>query len=246
MFTAFAWTPTSTQQAKHTSSRTNVQSTTIDTTPLRLWLVGKQVTTKMVDSYGINKCFVAKTISDNIFKRIYGKSYRTDCTVPRSDLRYLQLLHYTLDGKIQIGEMICHKDIADDLIDIFRKLFEVRYPIESMRLIDNYDAQDEQSMEHNNTSCFNYRPIAGTKRLSSHSKGKAIDLNPLYNPYVKKRTNGTLHVSPTKGLPYTNREKDFKYKIDKDDIAYKLFTSHGFRWGGNWKSLKDYQHFEKP
>lgn len=143
------------------------------------------------------------------------------------------------------GEMICHKDIANDLIEIFRKLYDAHYPIERMQLIDDYDADDVTSMNHNNTSCFNYRAVAGSKKLSKHSMGKAVDINPLYNPYVKKRANGKTIVNPEKGRQYANRSKQFKYKIDRNDLAYRLFTQHGFTWGGGWRSLKDYQHFEK-
>ena len=209
------------------------------------WKAGTIVTLEAVNSYGLAQCFKASTISDNIYKRIYGKSYKPNCTIPRSELRYLRVLHYTLDGKIRLGEIVCHKDIARDLTDIFRQLFDAHYPIENIRLVDDYDADDERAMNANNTSCFNFRYVAGSKVLSNHSRGKAIDINPLYNPYVKRRTNGTTIINPKKGAPYADRSKHFNYKIDRNDLAYQLFTKHGFTWGGSWKSLKDYQHFEK-
>ena len=212
---------------------------------LEEWQVGKEVSAEDVRKYGTDRCFVSMPISDAVFGRIYGNSYKKDCRVLRSSLRYLHLLHYTEDGRIKLGEMICHKDIADDLTDIFRKLFEAKYPIENMQLIDNYGADDIRSMEHNNTTCFNYRTVAGSKKLSNHSLGKAVDINPLYNPYVKRRKDGTYKVSPEKGRLYADRTKTFKYKIDRNDLAYRLFKQHGFRWGGDYRSLKDYQHFEK-
>ena len=144
-----------------------------------------------------------------------------------------------------LGELVCNKAVAADFIDIFRTLYDARYPIERMVLIDNYNAQDDPSMEANNSSCFNFRFIAGTTTLSNHSMGMAIDINPLYNPYVKQRTNGTLYVSPESGRPYADRNRQFDYKIDHNDLCYKLFKQHGFTWGGDWTSLKDYQHFEK-
>lgn len=213
--------------------------------PLKEWKADTIVTMSEAERYGINRCFYSSDINDNIYKRIYGKSYKTYCTIPRSTLRYVRVLHYTLNGSIRTGEIVCHKDIASDLVDIFRQLFNAHYPIESIRLIDDYEANDERAMNANNTSCFNFRYVAGSKVLSNHSYGKAIDLNPLYNPYVKKRANGTVVVSPKSGTAYANRTKNFNYKIDRGDLAYKLFTQHGFSWGGNWKSLKDYQHFEK-
>lgn len=212
---------------------------------LEEWHAGAVVDGNTIKAYGIDRCFAQQNISDRLFARIHGKSFKTNCTVPRSDLRYLRLLHYTADGHTKLGEMICHKDIAADLVDIFRRLYEAHYPIESMRLIDDFAADDIKSMEHNNTSCFNFRVVAGSSKLSNHSRGKAVDLNPLYNPYVKRRANGTYKVSPEAGREYSDRSKNFKYKIDHNDLAYRLFVQHGFRWGGNYRSLKDYQHFEK-
>ena len=100
------------------------------------------------------------------------------------------------------------------------------------------------SMSDNNSSCFCFRNVDGTKSLSKHARGLAVDINTRYNPYVRRR-NGRLHVSPDNGRPYADRSKTFIYKIEKDDLLYRLFTEHGFRWGGNWNTMKDYQHFEK-
>ena len=142
------------------------------------------------------------------------------------------------------GELICHKDIADDLLAIFQELYKAAYPIERMVLIDEYDADDEASMRANNTSAFNFRYASGMKRLSSHSTGMAIDINPLYNPLVRYR-EGQTRVFPTTAAAYMDRTKYFPYKIEKGDLCYRLFKKYGFSWGGDWKSSKDYQHFEK-
>ena len=117
--------------------------------------------------------------------------------------------------------------------------------IEWMVLSYNYDSDGRKVMEANHTSCFNFRNVAGTKLLSNHSYGKAIDLNPLYNPYVRKGANGKITVSPLSARQYADRSKDFKYKIDRNDLAYKEFRKRGFTWGGGWKRSQDYQHFEK-
>ena len=142
------------------------------------------------------------------------------------------------------GELICHKTIADDLLAIFRELYQAKYPIERMVLVDEYDADDEASMRANNSSAFNFRYISGTKTLSRHSRGMAIDINPLYNPYVRHRGGRTL-VEPANAQAYVDRTKDFPYKIVKGDLCYRLFKKYGFTWGGDWKNSKDYQHFEK-
>lgn len=189
--------------------------------------------------------FTADTLPDAVFRRMQGRSYPTGCTIARSELRYLKVLHYDAEGHIHQGELVCNQRIANDLLDIFRQLYEAHYPIERMQLIDNYEADDEQSMQANNTSCFCYRTTPGGKRLSKHAQGLAVDINPLYNPYVRRQKSGTTIVQPKTARPYTDRSRKFRYKIDKGDLCYRLFIEHGFAWGGNWLSLKDYQHFEK-
>ena len=189
--------------------------------------------------------FTVDTISDAIFQRMQGRSYKAGCTVPRSELRYLRLSHFDANGQEHIGELVCNRLIADDLKEIFRELYRHKYPIERMRLIDDYDADDERSMQDNNTSCFNYRPIAGSNKLSKHSRGLAIDINPLYNPCVRQRKDGTTIVQPATGKAYANRKTRQTYMIDSKDLCYRLFVRHGFKWGGAWRSLKDYQHFER-
>ena len=189
--------------------------------------------------------FSVDTLSNAVFARMQGKSYPTECSIDRKDLRYLQVLHYDAEGRVKKGELICNKMIADDLLDIFQKLYEAHYPIEQITLIDNYDADDERSMTANNTSCFCYRQITGSKRLSKHSRGMAIDINPLQNPCVQTRKDGSMLVEPLAGRRYVNRNRKYPYKITKGDLCYRLFIEHGFSWGGNWRSKKDYQHFEK-
>jgi hypothetical protein len=188
--------------------------------------------------------FCQEEIPDEVFCRMMGKSYKEECTTPREELRYLRVLHYNKVGEELQGELVCHKDIADDLLAIFRELYHAKYPIERMVLIDEYDADDEASMRANNTSAFNFRKASGMRTLSKHSTGMAIDINPLYNPLVKHR-EGRTRVYPSNATPYIDRSQDFPYKIVKGDLCYRLFKKYGFSWGGDWKSSKDYQHFEK-
>ena len=189
--------------------------------------------------------FTVDTISDAVFQRMQGKSYKTGCTVSRSELRYLRLSHFDVNGQEHIGELVCNRLIADDLKEIFQELYRHKYPIGRMRLVDDYDADDERSMQDNNTSCFNYRPIAGSNKLSKHSRGLAIDINPLYNPCVRQQKDGTTIVQPANGKAYAKRKTRKPYMIDSNDLCYQLFIRHGFKWGGAWHSLKDYQHFER-
>lgn len=205
---------------------------------------GTTLTEQQLKNTDIGKWFTASEIPAAVMERMKGKSYPKNCTVKPSELRYLRVLHHTFDGKTKVGEMVCNRRIATTLLTIFRQLYNANYPIERMVLIDNYGANDEASMTANNTTCFCFRPVAGSKKLSNHSRGMAVDINPLYNPCVKTR-NGKTIIQPKVGKDYTNRAKKFNGKIDRNDLCYKLFTQHGFAWGGSWKTLKDYQHFEK-
>lgn len=161
------------------------------------------------------------------------------------DLRYVHVLHYDFEGKLAEGELICNSYIAGDLVEIFYELYYNEYQIEKIRLIDEYDGNDDASMEDNNTSCFNYRNVADSASLSKHALGLAIDINPLYNPYITYDKDGAENIAPASASAYADRERSFPYKIDENDLCYKLFTQHGFTWGGNWNSCKDYQHFQK-
>ncbi len=191
------------------------------------------------------EAFWMSPITDEIFARICGKSFKDDCTLPREDLRYLHVLHVDLDGETYEGEMIVNVHIAEDVLDILRQLYEAKYPIEKIRLIDEYDADDEASMEDNNSSSFNFRFISHTTRVSKHGLGLAVDINTLYNPYTKV-VDGERIIEPITGEPYLDRDADFPYKIGHEDLCYRLFIEHGFEWGGDWEDRKDYQHFEIP
>lgn len=167
--------------------------------------------------------------------------------VSYEELRYLNVLYYDFEGNIQEGELICNLTIAEDLKEIFYQLYENQYPIEKIKLIDEYDGDDTLSMLDNNTSCFNYRVVDGSTSLSKHALGCAIDINPYYNPYVvfNKNGSGQTYISPEGSEKYADRSQDFPYKIDENDLCYQLFKKHGFTWGGDWRTCKDYQHFQK-
>lgn len=193
----------------------------------------------------IEKSFYIAEITDELFSRMYGKSYKENCNVPREELRYLHILHKDLDGNTKQGEIVVNKLISDDVLDIFKELYKANYPIEKVRLIDEYNADDESSMRDNNSSSFNFRFISHTTTISKHGRGLAVDINPLYNPYIKE-VNGQRSLEPSTAEPYVDRTADFPYKIDHNDLCYKLFMEHGFEWGGDWENAKDYQHFEVP
>ncbi len=167
-------------------------------------------------------------------------SYQEDGPVTWDDLRYLQLLYWGTDDQPHKGEMIVNVLIADRASKIFYELYKASYTIESVKLIDEFGGNDEVSMANNNTSCFNMRPMVGSdNKWSLHAYGLAIDINPLYNPYVHDD-----EIYPVTAVKYADRSSNFIMKIDENDFAYRIFVKYGFNWGGNWTNVKDYQHFE--
>ena len=209
--------------------------------------VGQIVEDNNVVGYNLDHFFKSFEITegDEIYQRIVYQSYNPEGVVALSDLRYLKLLHYNFDGMIQVGELIVAADLAQDYLSIFKELFQNRYQIQSMRLIDDYwtgdgTSSDTNSIEHNNTSAFCYREVTGGASLSNHAFGRAIDLNPQQNPYV---IDGWAYHDNAQ--EYIDRTTGYAHVITHDDLAYEIFTDHGFTWGGDWDSPKDYQHFQK-
>ena len=130
---------------------------------------------------------------------------------------------YRFDGRPRTGEMVAAERIADDLLEIFQKLYQAGYPIEKIRLIDDYGGDDAASMRDNNTSCFHFRTISGSQKLSKHSMGLAVDINPLYNPYVKT-VGDTVSTEPEEAKVYADRTADFPHKIWEEDLCCRLFA----------------------
>ncbi len=208
------------------------------------------VSEEEIDWQNLEQYFKSYEISDSLFQRIYGddKSYKTYCTVPREDLRYIKVLHYGFDGQVLVGELMVNYLLEEDMTSIFQELFENHYQIEKMHLIDDYGADDDLSCLDNNTSCFNYRLVTGGSTLSNHATGCAIDINPVNNPYVTYDSGGEPYVVDDKAVPYldrTNPEAGAMHMITHDDLCYRLFTERGYTWGGDWSNPVDYQHFEK-
>ncbi|MDF1616102.1 M15 family metallopeptidase [Petrocella sp. FN5] len=182
---------------------------------------------------------VISEIDEAMQAAMLGKSYHDNEHIKFSDLRLVKVVYYGFDDLEHQGQLIVHKEIAQKVLDIFEDLHKASFPIEKIELIDIYDGDDNLSMVNNNTSAFNYRVVEGTSKLSNHSYGLAIDINPLVNPYVTK--NG---VYPVEGTSYVDREVPVKGMIFKNDVCYEAFVSRGFSWGGDWKNSKDYQHFD--
>lgn len=183
-----------------------------------------------------------QTIDHATANAMVGVSWHPGCPVPISDLRRVELTHWGFDGIRHRGELIVHQDVARNVVDVFHTLYSMHFPIRAMLRVDRFGADDNASMAADNTSAFNCRPITGSARgFSVHSYGRAIDVNTLENPYVKGNS-----VLPPAGQAFTDRAKIRPGMIRHGDRVWRAFTTHGFTWGGDWKSLKDYQHFEAP
>jgi hypothetical protein len=177
-------------------------------------------------------------ISPALAERMTGVSWRPGCPVPLDELRLLTLRHWGFDGRVRTGRLVVHRDVARDLVGVFRRLFDARFPIRRMRLVDAYGADDFRSIEADNTSAFNCRPVAGTSRWSEHAYGRAIDVNPLENPYV---SGG--RTSHRRSVPYLDRTRRRPGMAVEGGPLVRAFDAVGWGWGGRWSSPVDYQHF---
>jgi hypothetical protein len=174
-------------------------------------------------------------------EKMLNVSWRPGCPVALAELSYLQMSHWGFDGQIHRGKMVVHKGLADEVLAIFKDLFEAHFPIEKMHLVSDYGGSDDASMRDNNTSAFNCRWVTGKKGIySKHSYGRAIDINTFVNPYV-----GKGGVQPKSALAYVDRTKMHQGMIRKEDVCYRAFAIRGWFWGGEWRTVKDHQHFEK-
>jgi hypothetical protein len=165
-------------------------------------------------------------------------SWRSGCPTSIDDLRVLELSYWGFDGKEHSGLLMVNADVATSVVNAFRRLFDAKFPIHQMELVDKYGADDEKSMLADNTSAYNCRIVPGTDVWSQHSYGTAIDINPFENPEVL----GTS-VDPPQAAKYADRSLSDKGMIYAGDKAVKASESVGWSWGGDWDTPKDYQHF---
>jgi hypothetical protein len=171
-----------------------------------------------------------------------GRSWRPGCPVGLDDLRLLVVTHWGFDGRTHDGELVVHEDWAQPVAAAFAKLYDARFPIQRMRLVDHYGADDDASMAANNTSAFNCRAVTGGSSWSPHSYGTAIDINPVQNPYVRGST-----VLPPAGAPYAHdRDGSVQGLITAGGPVPHAFGALGWQWGGTWTNPTDYQHVDLP
>lgn len=170
-----------------------------------------------------------------------GSSWRSDCPRDPDDLRLLRLRYLGFDGIARTGDLIVATSVADEVRAAFRDLYEAHFPIRRMRTVDVYGSDDGRSMAADNTSAFNCRRITGGQGWSKHSYGEAIDINPRENPYVRGST-----VLPPEGRAWLDRDDERPGMLLDGSMEVRAFTRRDFTWGGDWTTLKDYQHLERP
>ena len=168
-------------------------------------------------------------------------TWQPDCPVRAGELAWVRLTFWGFDDTRHTGELLVDASVADDLVSVFRRLYDARFPVEEMRVtrLDELDAPP--TGDGNNTGAFACRAtVSSTGQFSQHAYGLAMDLNPFQNPYLK----GDL-VLPELASAYLDRDRPGPGIIQPDDVVVAAFASIGWEWGGDWQSLKDYQHFSE-
>ena len=187
-----------------------------------------------------------RLIDENYAKQMEGITYQKECPVSLDDLRIVNVKYLGFDDKEHFGDIVVHKDISLEVSQIFEELLAINYPIRKIFPIEKYNGDDFESIEDDNTSAFNCRKAEGSTKYSKHSYGKAIDINPLENPYVYK-DGTTSHKDSVKYLirEENNDSIENKAVLTSSSQAVQIFKKYGWKWGGDWKNIKDYQHFNK-
>lgn len=178
------------------------------------------------------------TISEIPRDVLARSSWQEECPVGLDELSYLTIAHFGFDQRFHTGEMIVHASVAEDIVEVFRKLHEARFPIEQMRVITAEEIDAHPTGDWNDTTSFVCRPAVGSTSWSNHAFGLAIDINPFHNPYLK----GDL-VLPELAPAYTDRENVRPGMILEGDVVTEAFAEMGWPWGGHWHTLKDWMHF---
>ncbi|NCG18309.1 MAG: M15 family peptidase [Rhodobacterales bacterium] len=176
-------------------------------------------------------------LPEDLVASMAGVSWHAGCPVPMTSLRLVRVSHFTGDGVAQ-GELVLNEDAVDVVVRAFEAAFEKQFEIQSVKPIHHFDGSDDASMTANNTSAFNCRRVKGTQNWSQHSWGRAIDVNPLVNPWVRGDK-----VDPPQGRAYLDRTAAVPGLLTADSAMTRAFVDAGWGWGGAWGSRKDYQHF---
>jgi hypothetical protein len=181
--------------------------------------------------------WTSRTIDAALAQRMHY-SWRAGCPVPLRDLRFMTMTYIGFDGQPHTGQMVVHADAVAPVARIFQKLYAGSFPLRRMRLVDDYRGDDAASMADDNTSAFNCRRVSGSTSWSQHAYGRAVDINPIENPYVHSGT-----VEPPAGRPYAQRTPYRKGMVNR--LVIDAFAAQAWGWGGSFRTSKDYQHFSR-
>ena len=180
----------------------------------------------------------AAPLSAALQSQMVGVTWKPGCPVPLEDLRALTVPHLDFSGQRSRGLLIVHKDYAEQILDVFSSLLGAGYRVQSLQPAHAFAGDDDAMMAANNTSGFNCRSVGGSSKWSEHAYGRAIDVNPLVNPYVRGE-----RVQPPGGRAYLSRDPSEPGMIVAEGPVVAAFRTAGWKWGGFWQSAKDYQHF---
>jgi hypothetical protein len=178
-------------------------------------------------------------LSSALRQTMTGVSWRPGCPVALDDLRLVRTSHWGFDGRVHVGRLIVNRDVAPEVLGVLRRLYGARFPIRRMVPVDAYGGSDFRSIEADNTSAFNCRYVDGTSRWSEHSYGRAIDVNPIENPYVTSSGTSSHRAS----RPYLRRDPYRPGMAVEGGVVVRAFDAAGWGWGGRWSAARDYQHF---
>ncbi|HET8526240.1 MAG TPA: M15 family metallopeptidase [Actinomycetota bacterium] len=177
-----------------------------------------------------------------------GTTWKQGCPVPLDDLRILHFNYWGFDHALRRGPMVVNASVADDVLWVFRQLYDAGFPIKKVALATEFKperfAQHRRITSHRSvTASFNCRPVVTAlgpgSDYSQHAYGLAIDLNPLQNPYVT--TSGFVRNRAAE--PYLDRGRHLEGMVHEGDVVFRSFAAIGWEWGGDWSGDKDYMHF---
>jgi D-alanyl-D-alanine carboxypeptidase len=180
---------------------------------------------------------VATPAPDDVIAR---SSWRPDCPVAAEDLAWLRLAFWGFDDRRHTGELLVHKEVARDVVSVFERLYQAKFPMEELNIVTRNELDAPPTGDGNETTAFACRATTGGTTFSQHAYGLAVDVNSFQNPYV----DGEL-VLPELASAYLDRDLIRPGMIEESGPVVRAFASIGWEWGGNWETVKDYQHFSQ-
>lgn len=253
-------TSTTTALSTSTSTTTTALATTSTTAPL--WVVGANPLPLRPDGFGEVQPTPAVLVDRRLpttdllpppasggfessvspvaaeVRERMGETWQEGCPVGIEALRYVTVSFRGFDGEVHTGELVLHADVADDVVGVFRQLFEASFPIEEMRLVTDADVAAPPTGDGNNTAAFICRVVRGGTRFSAHASGLAVDINPFHNPYTRDDL-----VLPELASAYVDRSNARPGMIFDGDVVVRAFEGIGWTWGGRWSDPTDTMHF---